>query len=157
MIYRLVLAVAVTTALIGATTPALSTARADAADGTMERQLDELAAELETLIDTDDATPAGDAQRVVEIRLPARTHTSAGVDHLRFRERAGVGVATWRVKSRERTERLVDIPIRPPAPAGRLEEPGPHRLVFVLTRSGGRRVLTVHRFKSEAAARGGHA
>lgn len=145
------------TALIGATTPALWTARADAANGTIERQLDELAAELETLVDTNDATPDGDAQRVVEIHLPAWTYTSAGVDHLKFRERAGVGVATWQVKSRERTEGLVDIPIRPTAPANRLNEPGTHRRVFVLTRSEGQRVLTVHRFKSEAVTRSGHA
>ncbi|MEF8829222.1 MAG: hypothetical protein V5A49_09310, partial [Haloarcula sp.] len=90
MIYRLVLAVAVMTALFGATAPALSTARADAATSSMERQLEELAAELETLVEADDATSDGDAQRVVEIRLPARTYTSAGVDHLRFTERDGV-------------------------------------------------------------------
>ncbi|WP_336336944.1 DUF7311 family protein [Haloarcula brevis] len=157
MISRLVLAVAVTTALAGATAPALSTARADAADGTMERQLDELAAELTTLVETDDATPHGDARRVVGLRLPARTYTSAHVDYLRFRERAGVGVATWKIGSRERTELLVDVPIRPTVPTDRLEEHGSHRLLFVLTRSDGRRVLTVHRFKSEAGARGGHA
>nr|WP_225308084.1 hypothetical protein [Haloarcula sp. CBA1131] len=70
MIYRLVLAVAVMTALVGATAPALSTARADAASGAMERQLDELGAELTTLVETDDATANGDARRAVEIRLP---------------------------------------------------------------------------------------
>jgi hypothetical protein len=157
VIYRLVLAVAVTTALAGATAPALSAARADAADGTIERQLDELAAELTALVETDDATTAGDAQRVVEIRLPQRTYTSARVDHLRFRGRAGVGVAAWEIESRERTEPLVDIPIRPTASTDRLDEPGTHRLAFVLTRSEGQRVLMVRRFKSEAAAKGDHA
>ena len=145
------------TALFGATAPALSTARADAAHSAVERQLGELTAELATLVETDAATPDGDAQRVVEIRLPAQSYTSAGVDHLRFRERAGVGVATWQVESQEQTERLVDIPIRTTAATDRLEEPGTHRLVFVLTQSDGQRVLAVHRFKSEAAARNGYA
>jgi len=157
VIYRLVLAVAVMTALVGATAPALSTARADAASGAMERQLDELRAELTTLLETDDATANGDARRAVEIRLPPRTYTNAGVSHLRFAERAGVGVATWTVESRRQTERLVGIPIRTTASTDRIEEPGTHRLVFALTRSGGQRMLWVHRFKSEAAARSGHA
>lgn len=157
MIYRLVLAVAVMTALIGATAPALSTARADAASGTMEGQLDELGAELTRLVETDDATPNGDARRVVEIQLPARTYTNAGVSRLQFTERAGVGVATWTVASQKQTERLVGIPIRTTVGADRLKEPGTHRLVFVLTRSDGQQVLTVHQFKSEAAARSGHA
>jgi hypothetical protein len=157
VIYRLVLAVAVMTALVGATAPALSTARADAASGAMERQLGELEAELTMLVETDDATPNGDARRVVEIRLPAQTYTNAGVSQLQFTERAGVGVATWTVESRKQTEQLVGIPIRTTAGTDRLEEPGTHQLVFVLTRSDGQRVLTVHRFKSEAAARSGHA
>jgi hypothetical protein len=157
VIYRLVLAVAVMTALVGATAPALSTARADAANSTMERQLTELATELETLAEGDDATANGDARRAVEIRLPTRTYTSAGVRYLQFTERSGVGVATWGVESREQTEQLVDIPIRTTSSTARLEEPGTHRLVFVLTRAEGQRVLTVHRFKSEAAAKGGYA
>jgi len=145
------------TALFGATAPALSTARADAANSAMERQMDELAAELATLVETNAATLDGDAQRVVEIRLPAQTYTSAGVDHLGFSAQAGVGLATWQVASQKQTEQLVDIPLRTTASTDRLNEPGTHRLVFVLTRSDGRRVLTVHRFKSEAAARRGHA
>ncbi|MDQ2073103.1 hypothetical protein RBH20_11220 [Haloarcula sp. H-GB4] len=157
MIYRLVLAVAVMTALVGATAPALSTARADATSGTMERQLNELGAELTTLVETDDATVNGDARRAVEIRLPQRTYTNAGVSHLQFAERAGVGVATWTVESRKQTERLVGIPIRPTAGTDRLEEPGTHRLVFVLARSDDQRILRFHRFKSEAAARRSHA
>lgn len=157
MIYRLVLAVAVMTALLGATAPALSTARADAANSAVERQLDDLAAELDRLVAADDATPNGDARRVVELRLPPRTYTNAGVDHLRFETRAGVGLATWQVESRTRTKRLVGVPVRTTDSTQRLEEPGTHRLVFALTRSDGRRVLTVHRFKSEAAARSGYA
>jgi len=145
------------TALAGATAPALSTVRADAANSAMERQLEELAAELATLAETDDATPDGDARRAVEIRLPRRTYTNAGVSYLRFTERAGVGIATWEVESRTQTEQLADIPIRTTAGTDRLEDPGTHRLVFVLTRADDQRVLTVHRFKSEAGARRGHA
>lgn len=145
------------TALVGATAPALSTARTDVASGAMERQLDELEAELTALLETDDATANGDARRAVEIRLPPRTYTNAGVSHLQFAEQAGVGVATWTVESRRQTERLVGIPIRTTASTDRIEEPGTHRLVFVLTRSDGQRMLRVHWFKPEAAARSGHA
>ncbi|GGK52860.1 DUF7311 family protein [Haloarcula sebkhae] len=157
MIYRLVLAVAVMTALVSVSAPALSTARADTASDTMERQLDELEAELTTLVETDDATTNGDARRVVEIQLPVRTYTNAGVSQLQFAERAGVGIATWTVESRKQTERLVGIPIRTTAATDRLDKPATHRLVFVLTRSDGQRILRVHRFKSEAAPRHGHA
>jgi hypothetical protein len=157
VIYRLVLAVAVMTALVGATAPALSTVRADAANSAMERQLEELAAELATLAETDDATPDGDARRAVEIRLPGRTYTNAGVSYLQFTERSGVGIVMWAVESGKRTEQLVDIPIRTTAGTDRLEEPGTHGLVFVLTRADDQRVLTIHRFKSEAGAKRGHA
>lgn len=145
------------TALLGATAPALSTARAAAADSAMERQLDGLTAELATLVAADDATQNGDARRAVEIRLPTQAYTNAGVEHLQFHEQSGVGVVSWQVGTRNQTARLVDVPIQTTLSGDRLEEPGTHRLVFVLTRSDGQRVLTVHRFKSEAAARGGHA
>lgn len=145
------------TALVGATAPALSTARADAANGTMERQVDALRTELTRLVEADAATANGDAQRVVTIRIPGQTYTSAGVGRLQFAARAGVGVATWTVESRKQTERLVGIPIRTTASTDRLDEPGTHRLAFVLTRSDGQRMLRVHRFKSEAGARESHA
>lgn len=153
----MVLAVAVMTALVGVTAPALSVARADAANSAVERQLDELAAELETLVETDDATANGDARRTVEIRLPTRTYTNAGVRSLQFTERAGVGVATWRIESQSRNKHLVGIPIRTTPSTAKLEASGTHRLVFVLMRADSQRVLSVHRFKSEAVARSRHA
>lgn len=149
---------AVLTALVAATSPALSAARADAATGTMERQLDALAARLESLVATDDPTPSGDARRVAVLRVPARSYTSAGVDWLRFHARAGIGVATWRVENRTVSRRVAPVPIRPSsASIRRLRDPGPHRLVFALTRADGRRLLTVARLSARSGEGSGRA
>lgn len=157
MILRVVVAVALLTALVAASEPAVSTARADAADGAIERQIAALTAELRSLIATDDPTPQGDARRIVEITLPARSLTSAGVDRLRFYERGGVGVASWRIGTQRHSERVAAVPIRSSADAGVLREAGSHRLVFSLRLSNGSRALTVDRFKSETGMRAGHA
>nr|WP_254282161.1 hypothetical protein [Haloarcula salina] len=133
------------TALVAASAPALSAARADAATGTVERQLETLASRLDALVATDDPTASGDARRVAALRLPARSYTSAGVDWLRFHGRAGTGVATWRVENRTVSRRVAPLPVRPSRGTRRLSEPGSHRLVFALTRADGRRVLTVER------------
>ncbi|WP_424000028.1 DUF7311 family protein [Haloarcula salina] len=150
MILRVVLSVAVLTGLIATTAPALSAARADAATGTMERQLDELATRLNALAVADDPTPSGDARRVAVVRVPGRSYTSAGVDWLRFHGRAGDGVATWRVENRTVSRRVAPVPIRPSRGARRFREPGSHRLVFALTRTDGRRVLTVARLGTQS-------
>lgn len=147
MIVRLVIAVVLTAALFAASAPMVSTARADAADSTLQRQLTALADRLQTMVATNDPTVGPGARHVTELTLPARTVTSAAVDRLRLGTSAGVGVASWRVgDAGGDTTRLVGAPIRG-ADGGNLtlRDPGTHRLAFGLRRQSGRTVLTVRR------------
>lgn len=151
MILRVVLGAALTAALLAVTAPALSTAQADAADATVERQLSALSERLETMVATDDATLGRGARRVTAIRLPERTQTSAGVSSLRFHSREGVGVASWRVGDASgHSERLVGVPIRPAGGSLKLREPGVHRLAFGLRVRDGQTVVTVRRLAGTA-------
>lgn len=149
MIVRVALAVVTATALLAASAPAMSTARADRADATMDRQLSALSDRLESLAARDDATPEGSARRVLTVRIPARTLTTAAVDRLSFRTQNGNGVATWRVADRNRDrELLADLPVRPDGGKLVLRDTGPHRLAFTLVTDGGERAVTVRRLES---------
>lgn len=149
MIVRVVLAAVTATALMAASSPAASTARADRADAAMQRQVSAIAESLQSLVTRDDATPAGDARRVVTLRVPERTVTTAGVDRLTIRTADGGGVATWTVANRgQKREPLVDVPVRPADGALGLRDPGVHKLVFTLTTVDGRRVVSVRRLGS---------
>jgi len=146
VILRVVLAVVLTGALVAAATPAISVAAADRADNSVDRQLTALAADLETMVETDDPSTGPGARAVVELRLPERTLTSAGVDHLSFHSREGVGVATWRVgDAGTRSTRLAGVPVRAAGGDLTLRESGTHRLVFGLRSRANGTVLTVRR------------
>jgi hypothetical protein len=147
VIVRVVLGVVLTAALFAAAAPAVSTARADAADSSVQRQLTALGERLQRMVATNDPTVGPGARHVTELTLPARTVTSAAVDRLRLGTSAGVGVASWRVgDTGGDSARLVGVPIRG-ADGGNLtlRESGAHRLAFGLRRQSGRTVLTVRR------------
>lgn len=154
MILRIVLAVALTTALLATATPAIALAGADRSDGRVDRQLSALSDELETMVATDDPTTAEGARHVVELRLPDRSLTSSAVTRLRFYSREGVGVATWRVGDRAtHSTRLAGAPLRAAGGGAlTLREPGTHRLVFALRSRDGETVLTVRRLGGESDA-----
>lgn len=146
MILRLVVGVVLTAALLSVATPMVSVGAADAADRSVERQLDALGDRLSTLVDTNDPTRGPGARHVTELRLPERSLTSAGVTRLRLYSRSGVGVATWRVgEARTASTRLSSVPLRAEGGGFALREPGPHRLVFELRIQDGETVLTVQR------------
>ncbi|WP_277540385.1 DUF7311 family protein [Haloarcula laminariae] len=151
MILRVVLAVALTTALLAAVTPAIADAGADRADSAMDRQLGALADELGAMVETDDPTAGPGARHVAELRLPERSLTSAAVTRLRFGNRGGVAVASWRVGDGATSHtRLAGVPVRA-AGGGALtiREPGTHRLVFELRSRAGETVLQVARLGGE--------
>ncbi|MBX0293475.1 DUF7311 family protein [Haloarcula nitratireducens] len=148
MILRLALGVALTAALLSVSAPALSTARADAADATVERQLSALAERLGTMVAIDSPTRGPGARRVVTVNLPADGPASAAVAELRFHTRRGVGFASWRVRDASHTRRLVDVPIRPVDGPFSISDSGGHRLVFALELRDGRRVVTVRRLNA---------
>jgi len=154
VIFRVVLAVVLTTALLAVVTPAMADAGANRADSTMDRQLETLAADLGRMVGTDDPTAGRGARHVAELRLPGRSLTSAAVTRLRFDSREGVAVASWRVgdDAGSRT-RVAGVPVRGVSGGAlTLREPGSHRLVFELRRRAGSPVLTVKRLGGETDA-----
>lgn len=155
MIFRVVLAVVLTAALLAVATPAMADAGASRADSTMDRRLETLSTDLGTMVETDDPTAGRGARHVVELRVPGRSLTSAAVTRLRFASREGVGVASWRVGDGAETgsKRLAGVPIRgADSGALTLREPGTHRLVFELRSRAGEPVLTVRRLGGESDA-----
>jgi hypothetical protein len=139
----------VTVALVGVAHPAMSTARVDAAESSIDRQLTALGDRLEKLVRTNDPTVGPGARHVTTIQLPRESQTSSGVGFLRFRTRSGVGIASWRVGNAgtQRT-RLVGTPIRTTARNLTLESPGEHRLVFALRIESGQPVLRVRKLEN---------
>lgn len=158
MIVRLLLAITVTAALLGASWPAVDSARVDHADATVTRQLDTLSERLRAMVVTDDPATGPGARLRAEIRLPHRQLTSARIAALSLVRDNGTTVARWRVGDAGRTRRtLLDYPLV--APGGRLtlRAAGTHRLVFGYRVAKGRPVVTVRRFKSDAAPTTGYA
>jgi hypothetical protein len=139
----------VTVALIGVATPAMSTARVDHAESSIDRQLTALGDRIESLVTTNDPTVGPGARHVTTIQLPRESRTSAGVDFLRFQTRSGVGIASWRVgdAGTQRT-RLVGTPIQTTARNLTLESPGEHRLVFALRLESGQPVIRVRKLRN---------
>lgn len=154
MILRLLVAVALTTALVAVAVPAITLGSADRTDGVIERQLTELERELSAMTDTDDPTAGPGARHVTELRLPERSLTTAGVRRLRFHSREGVALASWRVgDSATGKTRIAGVPVQ--ADGGEsltLREAGTHRLAFELQTRANRPVLTVDRLGGETNA-----
>lgn len=158
MIVRLVIACVIAAALIGASMPAIQTVRADHADATVARQLDTLSTRLRAMVERDDPAVGPGAQLRVDIRLPHRSFVRSRITALSVHTESNTTVATWRVGDRGRTRRrLVDLPLRTPGTGLTLRAAGTHRLVFGYRRDDGQRVVTVRRFKTDAAATTGYA
>lgn len=157
---RVVLAVALTTALLGASLPAIDDARRDHTESTVGTELRGIERAATNLLDTDDPTENG-ARRVVTVRLPARSWSDAGVDAVTIgRSRAGHGGRlTWAaVGGRQRVRRFPDVPLRTgDGDALTLEASGRHRLVVSLAGNGTDPVVTVRTFTSDDGATGAHA
>jgi len=146
VIVRLVIGVVLTASLVAVAAPAMSTASADAADSSVERQVTALSERLERVVATNDPTRGPGARHVTTLRLPARSVTSTGVEWLRFESRGGVGLASWQVSEGQAgTARISGVPLRAPDGNLTLREPGPHRIVFSLRAGDDGPVLTVSR------------
>jgi len=153
VILRIVLAIALTTALLAVALPAMSVAAADRTDSAIDRQMAALGESLGTMTATDDPTVGPGARHVAEIRLPARTLTSAGVNRLRLYTRESVALASWRVgDGGTNSARLAGLPLRADGGELTLREAGVHRLVFGLRSRAEGPVLTVRRLGGRADA-----
>lgn len=151
MIYRAVLAVVLATALLGVALPPLDDARSDRAAAAVADQTTELERVVEELVATDDPTGEDGARRIVELRVPARHWTSAGVERVAIRPTGADGTASvsWRVRggrTRDRSLPGQTVATDDGEPLV-LRETGPHRLVLTLDGQPGAPVVTVRRLK----------
>jgi hypothetical protein len=153
-----VLAVVVGSALLGASMPAIDSGRVDHTDATVARQLETISARLQAMVARDDPTVAPGATLRTDVSLPHRSFTKASVTTLIFECSEGGTVARWRVGDGGWTHRrLVGLPVWTDAGSLTLRSPGTHRLVFGYRFVDDRRVVTVRRFKTDAATRPTHA
>ena len=168
---RVVLAVALSTALLSVTLPALDVARHQHSEAVVRAEVEELTAVIRTVQDGQAPTPLGTpgARRVVEVRLPHRSFTDAGIDYLAIGGRStsagsdtnseaeangshSVPAITWRIDGgRERTRRLPAVTVRHASPSGRvgdplvLREPGTVRVAVTRAVRGNRTMVVVRR------------
>jgi|GEM_PF-366435 len=157
---RAVLAVVLTTALLGASLPAIDEARLEHTETTVGTELRALERAATDLLATDDPTEDG-ARRVVEIRLPARSWSDAGVDAVTIGQSrtAGGGRLTWTATGgRQRVRHLPEVPLRTgDGTPLTLEGAERHRLVLSLDGNRTAPIVTVRTFTSDDGTSGAHA
>lgn len=115
---RLVLAVALSLALLAVSLPVIDTVRISHADARVDGALDRVETTARTLLARNDAVRPGSegAGRRLTLHLPVGTWATAGVERFVVRPTSlGTGTrVTWRVDGgAERTRRLTGSPIRP--------------------------------------------
>lgn len=157
---RVVLAVVLTTALLGASLPAIDDARRDHTDAAIRAELRTVERAATSLLETDDPTDDG-ARRVVTVRLPTRSWTDART------EEVTIGPATdgrggrfsWTVAGGTRqVRRLAEVPLRTPdGDPVSLTGTGRKRLVLSLDGSSAEPVVTVRRFTRDHGPTRAHA
>jgi len=159
---RAVLAVVLTTALLGASLPAIDDGRREHTHATVERELDRFERVARALRSTDDpVTGSGGARRLVTLSIPERSWSDAGLDVLTiaaWRNGSG-GVITWRRPQGPRQDRrLPGLPLRTAGDGPlRLATDGDHRLVLSLDGTPRNPVVTVRRFTTEDVTTPDHA
>lgn len=151
MIYRVVLAVALATALVAATMPALADARRERASAVVADQAESLERIGKRLVATEDPVETAGARRLVAFRLPARQWSSARVDRVAIRPARDDGPARIDLRvagGRTGTHAMLGVPLG--TPDGRplvLRTTGRHRLVLSLDGRRGAPRVTVRRLK----------
>lgn len=160
---RVLVAVALSVALLAASMPAIQTARVDHAHDRMEMEVDSLVATASRLQERNDPAPHGltGARQTVELRLPDAGWTAAPVAYLEIPGPASElspGTVRYRVaEGRERT-RSTAAPVVGPPGGLRLDSATGHRLRLEYTQRRGKPVVMVRYvgFKLDAVTRPGH-
>lgn len=144
---RVVAAVVLAAALLAASLPAVADARVDRSAARADLAAGRLEAAARSLLADDDPVAGGDgARRVVRVRLPTRSLTSARVDRFAIACARACAV-TYRVAGGPVHRHLLEgLPLATPSGGIALVEPGSHRLVLGLRRGpNGGPVVTVER------------
>lgn len=160
---RVVVAVALATALVGASMPAIQTARVDHAHGRMDTELDTLVATAGRLQERNDPVPPPipGARRTVELHLPGGSWASAEVAYLVVpgpsNERPP-GTVRYRVAGGRERKRSTGVPLVGPPGGLHIGGAHRHRLVLVYTTYRGKPVVLVRHpeFKSDAVTTPAH-
>jgi len=158
---RAVLAIVLTTALLGASLPAIDDARRDHTEATVRTELDQFEQAAARLLATDDPVTGDGARRIVRLTVPAKRWSDAGVDSLTIDgwQNGLAGRITWTpTTGSQRVRRLPDVPLRTPGPGPlTLDTAGTYRLVLSLDGTETRPVVTVRRFTNQEGTTRGHA
>lgn len=154
---RVVLARLLAVAVVGASVPAVDSARVEATDSRLRGELTSVRAAVADLLVRDDPTRGPGARRVLTVRLPHRSWGQAGTARVAL----GGDVLAWRARSGSRHTLRLPARLRTTdeADALVLRRPGRHRLVLALVPDDGEPVVTVrrHTFKSENGTSPSHA
>lgn len=151
---RVVLTVALATALFAASLPAVDSARADRTAAALDADLAQVRAATTGLVDHDDPTHPGvaGARRVVGISLPPSSWTRAAVDSVTVAGGGGgadtdrrVSTVGYTLKNGRQRRVEVDAPLRTPEGPLVFDESGTHRLVATLRGGDGGAVVVVRR------------
>lgn len=140
------MAVAVATALLAVSVPAVKTVRVSHADARVAGAVDRVETAARTLVERNDAVadPAVGARRVLTLHLPEGTWGTAGLERLAVRPHplGNRSVVRWRVDGGETTERRLEtVPIEPVGDGFVRRDGGRLRVRLVLLDRGGDRIV----------------
>lgn len=135
---RALLAVALATALLAASVPAVESAAADRTAATLDRDIGRLQTAGESLLADEDVG----GHRTLTVSLPTERLTAAGVDSFTIGCRPVCAVRYVLANGVART-RTFSLPLVTPDGPVRLSRPGEHRISLGLVMEDGTRVVTL--------------
>lgn len=159
---RVVVAIVLAVALLSVSLPALDTARHDHSEQRVHATLARLTAAIADVHAREAAVREGaaGAQRIVTVRLPARTWADAGIEYLAIGahpdhpgvDEANESTFVWQVTGNQPQERRVtSVPVEADTESDEnplvIQEPGVHRLVVTLSERRNRTVVVVKRLQ----------
>lgn len=153
---RVVLAVVLASALLGATLPLVERARVGHSEAQVSSELDRLETAATDLADRNDPVPANrtGARRTLTLRLPENSWARAGVSRLTVGPASAPKPLRWQVDGGDvHHSRLADGLIVGPADGLELGSGGRKRVVLTLEQRGGEPSVVIRR--PEAASSGG--
>lgn len=145
---RVVVAVALATALLGAALPVVETARVDHAAGRVDAEIRDLAGAATRLAERNDPAPPGieGARRPVTLHAPGPSWAAASLAYLTVPAPSSDhphGVVRYRVEGGPERTRVVSAPLVGPEGGLTLSGGGSRRVVLELDRWQGESVVVV--------------